>query len=82
MIERTIRWAGICKESHGRPDDQSLFGIVQGGLDPQLRAMCAAKLVELDFPGYAVGGLAVGEGFEAMLAVLTTTPLLPAMSAT
>lgn len=77
-IERTIRWAGICKQSHGRPDDQSLFGIVQGGLDPELRAMCAAKLIELDFPGYAVGGLAVGEGFEAMLAVLdVTVPLLP-----
>ncbi len=77
-IERTIRWAAICKESHGRENDQSLFGIVQGGLDPQLRAMCAAELVKLDFPGYAVGGLAVGEGFEAMLAVLdVTTPLLP-----
>lgn len=77
-IERTIRWAGICKESHGRADEQSLFGIVQGGLDPELRAMCAAELVKLDFPGYAVGGLAVGEGFEAMLAVLdVTVPLLP-----
>ena len=62
-----------------RPNDQSLFGIVQGGTDQQLRAMCAEKLVAMDFPGYAVGGLAVGEGFEAMKAVLElVTPLLPA----
>lgn len=72
-IERTIRWAEICKRSHGRPDDQSLFGIVQGGLDPELRAFCAAELSKLDFPGYAVGGLAVGEGFEEMLKVLDAT---------
>jgi queuine tRNA-ribosyltransferase len=77
-IERTIRWAALCKEAHGRLNDQSLFGIVQGGLNPELRAKCAAELVALDFPGYAVGGLAVGEGFEAMLKVLdVTVPLLP-----
>jgi queuine tRNA-ribosyltransferase len=78
-IERTIRWAAVCKEAHARANDQSLFGIVQGGLDPALRAKCAAELVAIDFPGYAVGGLAVGEGFEAMLQALdVTTPLLPA----
>ena len=72
-IERTIRWADRCKTAHARPDDQSLFGIVQGGLDPELRAFCAAELATLDFPGYAVGGLAVGEGFHEMLGVLDAT---------
>ena len=62
-----------------RPGDQSLFGIVQGGTDPALREQCAAELIAMDFPGYAIGGLAVGEGFEAMKGVLAdTTPLLPA----
>jgi len=78
-IERTLRWAEVCKQAHARPGDQSLFGIVQGGTDLQLREHCAKKLIELDFPGYAIGGLAVGEGFEAMVNVLNgTTPLLPA----
>jgi len=78
-IERTLRWAELCKRAHGRAGDQSLFGIVQGGTDLELRASCAQKLIELDFPGYALGGLAVGEGFEAMVRVLNaTTPLLPA----
>jgi queuine tRNA-ribosyltransferase len=77
-IDRTLRWAAVCKEAHARPNDQSLFGIVQGGTDLDLRAHCAQKLIELDFPGYAVGGLAVGEGFDAMINVLNgTTPLLP-----
>jgi queuine tRNA-ribosyltransferase len=78
-IERTLRWAEVCKQSHARPGDQSLFGIVQGGSDLDLRAHCAQKLIDLDFPGYAIGGLAVGEGFDAMVTVLNgTTPLLPA----
>ncbi|HEY8747062.1 MAG TPA: tRNA guanosine(34) transglycosylase Tgt [Tepidisphaeraceae bacterium] len=77
-IDRTLRWAEMCKQAHARPDDQSLFGIVQGGSDLDLRASCAQKLIDLDFPGYALGGLAVGEGFEAMVKVLdATTPLLP-----
>jgi queuine tRNA-ribosyltransferase len=77
-VERTVRWAGQCKEAHARSADQSLFGIVQGGADLPLRADCAQRLIEIDFPGYAIGGLAVGEGFDAMLAVLAaTTPLLP-----
>ena len=77
-VERTLRWAARCMEAHGRPGDQSLFGIVQGGTDLDLRATCAQKLLELDLPGYAVGGLAVGEGFAAMVRVLeATTPLLP-----
>jgi queuine tRNA-ribosyltransferase len=78
-VERTLRWARLCLASHGRPDDQSLFGIVQGGTDLNLRAACAKALVEMDFPGYAVGGLAVGEGFEATKTVLeSVTPQLPA----
>jgi queuine tRNA-ribosyltransferase len=77
-VERTIRWARECLSAHGRPGDQSLFGIVQGGTDLELRGHCARKLIEMDFPGYAVGGLAVGEGFEAMKQVLAgVTPMLP-----
>jgi len=78
-VERTLRWARLCVEAHKRPTEQGLFGIVQGGTDRGLRERCAADLVSLDLPGYAIGGLAVGEGFEAMRGVLEhTTPLLPA----
>ncbi|HEV7301868.1 MAG TPA: tRNA guanosine(34) transglycosylase Tgt [Tepidisphaeraceae bacterium] len=77
-LERTLRWAKQSVEAHKRPNDQSLFGIVQGGTSEHLRAYCAQELMKLDLPGYAVGGLAVGEGFEAMKAVLSfTTPILP-----
>jgi queuine tRNA-ribosyltransferase len=78
-VERTLRWAQRCAVAHARPTEQSLFGIVQGGTDQRLRATCAEHLSGLNLPGYAVGGLAVGEGFAAMKAVLDfTTPLLPA----
>ena len=78
-VERTLRWAAQCQAAHARPADQALFGIVQGGTDLELRAGCAARLLELGLPGYAIGGLAVGEGFEAMVRVLdATAPLLPA----
>src|SRR5205823_2748015 len=78
-VERTLRWAAECIAHHKRPDDQSLFAIVQGGTDLDLRRRCTERLVEMNFPGYAIGGLAVGEGFEAMKQVLaTSTPLLPA----
>jgi queuine tRNA-ribosyltransferase len=77
-VERTVRWAQQCLQAHQRPADQSLFGIVQGGTDQELRGRCARELIAMDFPGYAVGGCAVGEGFEAMKRVLGyTTPLLP-----
>jgi queuine tRNA-ribosyltransferase len=77
-VERTLRWAELSAKSHARPDEQSLFGIVQGGTDPKMREYCASRLTQLDLPGYALGGLAVGEGFEAMKAVLReATPLLP-----
>jgi queuine tRNA-ribosyltransferase len=77
-VDRTLRWADQCLQAHARPNDQSLFGIVQGGTNQALREQCAAKLIDMNFPGYAVGGLAVGEGFEAMKQVLAyTTPILP-----
>ena len=77
-MQRSIRWARRCRIAHQRRD-QALFGIVQGGLDPDLRAESAARLQEIGFPGYAVGGLSVGEGPEAMVATLrATVPRLPA----
>ena len=75
-VERTLRWAKECVQAHSRSDAQSLFGIVQGGVDRGLRERCAAELIKLDLPGYAIGGLAVGEGFEAMKQVLSYTPAL------
>src|SRR5438477_1108168 len=77
-VARTLRWAAECKSAHTRASDQSLFGIVQGGTHLDLREHCTAELLKLDFPGYAIGGLAVGESFDAMLQILHhTTPLLP-----
>ena len=77
-VERTLRWAELCIAAHQRPAEQSLFGIVQGGTDLDLRRRCAERLIQLDFPGYALGGLAVGEGFEGMRMVLgAITPILP-----
>ncbi len=61
------------------PPPQSLFAIVQGGTDPAQRARCAAELTAMDFPGYAIGGLAVGEGHDRMIqTIAATAPLLPA----
>ena len=77
-VERTIAWAHRCVAAHKRTDRQALFGIVQGGTDENLRRKCAEALIQLDLPGYALGGLAVGEGFEAMQRTLeSATPLLP-----
>jgi queuine tRNA-ribosyltransferase len=76
-VDRTIRWARRCRDAHRR-DGQLLFGIVQGGTDPKERDRCAAPLLGLDFPGYAIGGLSVGEDRAAMLATLDhTEALLP-----
>ncbi|MHC4292976.1 MAG: tRNA guanosine(34) transglycosylase Tgt, partial [Planctomycetota bacterium] len=76
-VERTIKWAGECKKAH-KNNKQLLFGIVQGGVDLELRKRCAEELVEMDFDGYAIGGLSVGEGHENMVATTTkTTVLLP-----
>ena len=77
-MERTSRWAERCLNAHARPEDQGLFGIVQGGEFEELRKQSAKDLVSLDFPGYAIGGLSVGEPKEIMNRVLEfTTPLLP-----
>ena len=77
-LRRTARWAERCKEAHGRRD-QALFGIVQGGLYPDLREESLERTVEIGFPGYAVGGLSVGESREEMLKTLAlTAPKLPA----
>jgi len=76
-MERTHRWAARCHEAQTR-HDQALFGIVQGGIFPDLRRESAHFLTALDFPGYAIGGLSVGETKEEMHAILEeTVPLLP-----
>jgi len=77
-LERTTLWAKECIESHQRSDVQALFGIVQGGMYHDLREKSAKELVDMDFPGYAVGGLSVGEGKELMYETLKyTTEFLP-----
>lgn len=76
-MERTLRWALRCREAQRR-SDQVLFAIVQGGVFPDLRLECAEALKAMDFPGYAVGSLAVGEPKEVMLEVLdAVVPELP-----
>jgi queuine tRNA-ribosyltransferase len=76
-MERTHRWAERCREAQAR-SDQALFGIVQGGVFPELRQESAHFLTTLDFAGYAIGGLSVGETKEQMHAILdVVTPLLP-----
>lgn len=77
-VARTIAWARRCKQAHRRADQQ-LFGIVQGGIDPDLRAHCAEEMVGIGFDGYAIGGLSVGEGHDHMVRTVThTAALLPA----
>ena len=77
-MERTTRWAKRCKESHSRPDEQGLFGIIQGGFYEDLRDKSLKDLIELDFPGYAIGGISVGEPKEEFLKMLKyTAPKMP-----
>lgn len=77
-VERTSRWAERCLEAHKNTEKQAVFGIVQGGEYEDLRKQSAEDLISLDFPGYAVGGLSVGEPKDVMNKVLEfTTPLLP-----
>jgi queuine tRNA-ribosyltransferase len=77
-MERTTRWAERCLKAHKNPDKQALFGIVQGGMYRELREQSARELASLDFPGYAIGGLSVGEPHSLMYEVLDyTVPLLP-----
>jgi queuine tRNA-ribosyltransferase len=81
-VEKAMRlsldWAARCRRAFGKREAQNLFAIVQGGVDADLRAESAQTLVREGFDGYAIGGLAVGEGHEAMLATLdVTVPHLP-----
>ncbi|MEN6325684.1 MAG: tRNA guanosine(34) transglycosylase Tgt [Syntrophomonas sp.] len=76
-VTRTSLWAKRCQEAH-RTSNQALFGIVQGSVFPELRRRSAAELAALDFPGYAIGGLSVGEPKAEMYATLElTNELLP-----
>lgn len=76
-MEMTLRWAARCKKAH-RNHNQQLFGIVQGGMEKALRRMSVEGTVEIGFPGYAIGGLSVGEEKELMYETLAyTAPLLP-----
>src|SRR5437867_429067 len=76
-VERTIRWAKECREQPRAPGQQ-VFGIVQGGTDAALREGCAKDLVALDFDGYAIGGVSVGEPEPEMLrGIDMTEPFLP-----
>lgn len=78
-MELSLRWAVRCKTAFGARPTQALFAIVQGGIDPALRERSAKALVSEGFDGYAIGGLAVGESHQDMLATLeATVPFLPA----
>ena len=76
---RTLRWIDRCVTAHSRKEEQSLFGIVQGGLDTRLRDLCCRGLVEKDLPGYAIGGLSGGEAKDVFWKVVNQcTDILPA----
>jgi len=76
-VERTVRWAARCQKALSR-DDQLLMGIIQGGIDHELRRESAMRTLELGFGGYAIGGLSVGEERGAMLETMNfTADLLP-----
>lgn len=77
-MERTTRWAVRCKKAHTNVEKQGLFGIIQGGFYKDLRQQSAKDLVALDFPGYAIGGISVGEPKEEFIDILRyTAPLMP-----
>jgi queuine tRNA-ribosyltransferase len=76
-VDRTSRWAERCRKHH-RSSDQLLFGIIQGGIFPELRQQSAAAITSLDFPGYAIGGLSLGEAKELTWSMVDETmPFLP-----
>lgn len=78
-LERTTRWAKRCKDAHTNTENQALFGIIQGGMYKDLREQSAREITALDLPGYAIGGLSVGEPKPLMYEVLDyTVPLMPA----
>ncbi len=77
-LERTTRWAERCKDTHKNTENQALFGIIQGGMYEDLRRQSAEEIIALNFPGYSIGGLSVGEPKELMYEVLDyTVPLMP-----
>lgn len=77
-MERTIRWAERSRKAHHNTKEQALFAIVQGGTYEDLREICSQELVKMDFPGYALGGLSVGEPKEQMYHLLDVSiPFLP-----
>jgi queuine tRNA-ribosyltransferase len=77
-LERTTRWLKRCISAHKNPHSQALFGIIQGGMYLDLRTQSAEEILALDLPGYAVGGLSVGEPKEEMYKVLEhTVPMMP-----
>ncbi len=76
-MERTTRWAIRCKKAH-KTQNQGLFGIIQGGFYEDLRKQSAEDLIKLDFPGYAIGGISVGEPKEEFIKMQRyTAPLMP-----
>jgi queuine tRNA-ribosyltransferase len=76
-VDRTTRWAERCRRHHQSPD-QLLFGIIQGGISPELRQQSAKAITSLDFPGYAIGGLSLGEAKELTWSMVDETmPFLP-----
>lgn len=77
-LERTTRWLKRCKDAHNNTDKQALFGIIQGGMYKDLREQSAKEITNIDLPGYAIGGLSVGEPKPLMYDVLEhTTPFMP-----
>ncbi|MCQ2534403.1 MAG: tRNA guanosine(34) transglycosylase Tgt [Clostridia bacterium] len=77
-LERTTRWLERCIDAHKNPDKQALFGIIQGSMYEDLRKKSAEQIVSHDLPGYAIGGLSVGEPGELMYQILDcTVPLMP-----
>ena len=78
-LERTTRWLQRCKDAHKNTENQALFGIIQGGMYKDLREQSAKEITSIDLPGYAIGGLSVGEPKPLMYDILEhTTPLMPA----
>lgn len=76
--ERTVRWLDRCKKAHTRPNEQSLFGIIQGGANLEMRDWSIEHICNIDLPGYAIGGVAVGESTEDISRIVRhTAPKMP-----
>lgn len=76
--QRTVRWLERCKQAHTRSSEQSLFGIIQGGADLEMRDWSVERICNIDLPGYAIGGVAVGESTEDIARIVRhTAPQMP-----